>query len=99
MFEQHFESLHKCSNINCHFTTLKKSLTPLESNDPGLELNFTVFKRARSFLSTLPSKEPEHEITQTGTMLNYRKIWHSGWGHVSNICTPQYLLQTMYAEE
>lgn len=33
------------------------SLTPLESNEPGLELNFTVLRRARSFLSTLQRGE------------------------------------------
>lgn len=72
--ELQYESSHKCSNSNCHFTALIKSLTPLESNDPGLALNFTVFRRARSFLSTLPSKEPCQSLTKD-RKLNYSR-WH-----------------------
>lgn len=49
--------------LNGHFTAVIKALTPFESNDPGLALNFTVFRRARSFLSTLPSKEPCQSLT------------------------------------
>lgn len=49
----------KHTNSNCHFParTVTHLLTPLESNEPGLELNLTVFRRARSFLSTLRRAE------------------------------------------
>lgn len=49
----------KHTNWNCHFParTVTHLLTPLESNEPGLELNLTVFRRARSFLSTLRRAE------------------------------------------
>lgn len=85
-----YSTHHHINAVNCHFTVLMVSLTPFESNDPGLALNFTVFRRARSFLSTLPSKEQcqsltrRHEITHAGTGLNYKTFWHTGWQHVSN---------------
>jgi hypothetical protein len=36
------------------------TLTPLESMEPGLALNFTVFRRARSFRSTLQSEDSHY---------------------------------------